>query len=83
VIGNGVGRSPSARCTFDVPSGQSAVIGCNQTSNDDGISIMGEHCLHANGSYLVFRDFETQSFTYQGWTYLGRADSERGTSYVT
>jgi hypothetical protein len=67
VIGNGVGRSPSARCTFDVPSGQSAVIGCNQTSNDDdGISIMGGHCLDANGSYLVFRDFQTQSSTYQG-----------------
>jgi hypothetical protein len=44
---------------------------------------MGEHCLDADGSYLVFRHLTAASYTYQGWTYLGRVDSERGTSYVT
>jgi hypothetical protein len=83
VSGNGVGRSASARCTFDVPSGQNAIIGCNNTTNLDGATIGGDHCLDVNGSFLVFRHFQTQSYSYKGWTYLGRGDSERGTSYVT
>ena len=82
--GNGVGRSASARCTFDVPTGQSAVIGCKQFTNNDGVSLTGASCIDDFGSYLVFRHLEAKTYSYQGWSYLGRFDiAERGVSYVT
>jgi hypothetical protein len=81
--GNGVGRSASARCNFDVPSGQSAVFGCGSTTNLDGATIMGVSCIDVYGSYLVLRDLQSQSYGYNGWSYLGRVDTERGASYLT
>jgi hypothetical protein len=83
VSGNGVGRSPSARCTFDAPNGASPAFGCNQTTNNDGQSLFGQSCIDVSGSYLVFRHLSSQSYTFNGVSYLGRVDTERGATYLT
>jgi hypothetical protein len=83
VTGSGIGRSSSNRCTFDVPDGQHAVFGCNQTTNNDGFAIGGVSCIDVSGSFLLFRHLQSQSYSYQGWSYLGRVDTERGASYLT
>jgi hypothetical protein len=66
-----------------VPSGQHAVFGCGSTSNGDGASVGGQSCIDISGSFLVIRHLETQTYTYQGRAYLGRADTERSASYLT
>ena len=83
VTGNGIGRSSTARCTFDAPSGQSPVFGCSGFTNLDGVQLTGASCIDVSGSFLVFRDLASQTYVYQGFTYYGRVDTERSGSYIT
>jgi hypothetical protein len=66
-----------------VPSGQSAVFGCSTAINGDGVTVYGQTCIDVSGSFLVFRHLTSETYTYRGRPYLGRADTERSGSYIT
>lgn len=82
IISGTAGRS-STRCTFDVPSGETAVINCGSTTNEDGATVNGQTCLDVNGSYMTIKHITTQTYTFNGFSYQGRVDTERAPTEIT
>ncbi len=87
VTGNGIGRSASSRCTFTVPDGQVATLGCDTIPAFDGTTTY-DACLVADGSYLTFDGgpglgIRSKTYVAKGFSYQGRIGSDRGITDVT
>lgn len=47
------------------------------------MTVGGQSCLDLYGSYINILHLEAKTYTYLGWTYYGRFDTERGTTDIT
>jgi hypothetical protein len=87
ITGNGVNRSASARCTFTVPSDQTATFNCDTIPAFDG-TITYDNCILVDGSYITLDGgsnlgIRSQWYTAKGFNYQGRIGSDRGITDVT